>query len=94
MVGCKIISMRKTKQLGIRIYDAEWKRLCAVQENIGFVSRGQKPEISEIIRSVMGWGNRSLVSENEKLFLAGDIPTLNPPQIVPRRKDESKRSVN
>lgn len=48
--------MKKTKYLGFRISMDEFDRLVTVQESIAAQSRGQKPEISDIIRSIIGWG--------------------------------------
>lgn len=86
--------MRRTKQIGVRIYAEEWKRLCDVQENISGISRGQKPDISEIVRSLIGWGNRMLLSEAEKAYLAGDINSLGDTVIAHQKKDEHKRRIN
>lgn len=63
--------MKKSKQLGIRITAEEYARLERVQADIALNSRGQKPEISEILRAVIGWGNKMLVSPAERAFIAG-----------------------
>jgi hypothetical protein len=68
--------MKKSKYIGFRISAEEFERLVAVQENIAHVSRGQKPDIADVLRSVIGWGNRELVSIDERSFLAGEIPNI------------------
>lgn len=71
--------IKRTKQIGIRLTDEEWDRLVKIQDNIALVSRGQRPEIVEIVRSILGLGNKGLVSPEERAFLAGEISSLHGP---------------
>jgi hypothetical protein len=90
--------MKKNKQLGIRVTDSEMGRLMAVQDNIALGSRGQRPDLVEIIRSILGWGNKELVSENERKYLAGDTDSLHgehPPisRSKPLADDRERRKI-
>jgi hypothetical protein len=69
--------MKKTKYIGFRVSAEEFGRLEAVQSSIALSSRGQKPEITDIIRSILGWGNKNLVTVEERAFLAGEIPSIH-----------------
>ena len=71
--------MKKEKQIGIRLTGDEWEKLLKVQDNIALMSRGQKPDIADIVRSIIGFGNPELVSPEERAFLAGRIPALHGP---------------
>jgi hypothetical protein len=93
--------MKKTKYVGFRVSIEEFSRLEMVQEHIAISSRGQRPEISDILRSIIGWGNRKLVSAEERAYLAGDIPRIGesdkpeipPPVICPMPVKESQKLV-
>jgi hypothetical protein len=78
--------MKKSKYIGFRISHEEFVRLEEVQDNIARVSRGQKPDIAEIIRSIIGWGNKELVSQEERSFIAGNIPALHGDALPDSRK--------
>lgn len=77
---------RLDRRLSIRMDESQWERLEQVAKDIALTSRGQKPDLSEIIRAIIGWGNRDLVTPEEKAFLAGDIPSLHGPHVPKRNK--------
>lgn len=68
---------KMTRQISIRVDDAQYQRLLTVADQIAEVSRGQKPEVTEILRSIIGWGNRGLLTDIERAFIAGDIDALH-----------------
>ena len=82
----KIKRMKRQKLIALRLNDAEWARLIKVQDNIALSSRGQRPELVEIIRSILGLGNRGLVSAEERAFFSGDTPNLHGPFAPKRNK--------
>lgn len=84
--------MKKSKYIGFRISAEEFEKLAAVQDNIDLVSRGQKPDVADIIRSILGWGNRGLLSKEERLFIAGDIPALAHGTALPDDRKKHKTS--
>lgn len=84
--------MKKSKYIGFRISAEEFEKLVAVQENIARVSRGQKPDVAEILRTIIGWGNRSLVSQEERSFIAGDIPALHVTALPDDKARKLKKS--
>ena len=68
--------MKKTKYIGFRVLETEFALLEVVREHIAADARGIKPEITDIIRSLIGFGNQSLVSNEERDYLAGKITSL------------------
>lgn len=68
--------MKKTKYVGFRISMDEFARLELVREHIATCARGQKPEVADILRSILGWGNPDLVTQAERDYIAGKISVL------------------
>ena len=67
-----------TRRIAVRADEEQYARIIAVQEDIALFSRGQKPEISDIIRAILGWSNPDLVSPEERAFLSGTGPLHGP----------------
>ena len=68
---------RKDKRINLRIEAHVYERILRVIDRIAQESpRGLKPELSEIIRSLCGWGNPNLLTDNERAYLAGSIDAL------------------
>ena len=68
---------RKDKRINLRIEAQVYDRILQVIDRIAKESpRGLKPELSEIIRSLCGWGNPNLLTEKERAYLAGSIDAL------------------
>lgn len=74
--------MKRNKQIGLRVNDEELHKLNSVANSIASNARGMKPDITEIIRSVMGWGNKKLVSPEERAFLAGETKEIQKPSFT------------
>ena len=72
------MTKKKTVQIAIRLDDDENEMLLAVQEHIAACSRGMRPDLAEIIRSLIGWGNPDLVSPEERAYLRGELKSLDP----------------
>lgn len=67
-----------TKRISVRATDDQIKRLEDVAENIAAESRGgRRPDISEIVRSILGWDNHTLVSVMEREYIAGNIAAIH-----------------
>jgi len=67
---------RKDKRINLRIEGDVYERILDVIDRIAQESpRGLKPELSEIIRSLCGWGNPNLLTDDERAYLAGSIDT-------------------
>jgi len=68
---------RKDKRINLRIEANVYDRILHVMDRIAQESpRGLKPELSEIIRSLCGWGNPNLLTDNERAYLAGSADAL------------------
>lgn len=68
---------RKDKRINLRIEANVYDRILHVMDRIGQESpRGLKPELSEIIRSLCGWGNPNLLTDNERAYLGGSVDAL------------------
>jgi len=63
------MTKKKSIQLSLRMDEDQHGRLVDVQEHISACSRGMKPDLMEIIRSVIGWGNPDLVTPEERAYL-------------------------
>ena len=74
---------KKVIQIGVRLEDYQHKMLVNVQEHISACSRGQAPDIAEIVRCLIGWGNQLLVTQEERDYLAGKIPSLSKVEHIP-----------
>jgi len=74
------MTKKKSIQLSLRMDEDQHGRLVDVQEHISACSRGMKPDLMEIIRSVIGWGNPDLVTPEERAFLRGELSALSAPE--------------
>lgn len=74
------MAKKKSVQLSLRMDDDQHGRLVDVQEHIALCSRGMKPDLMEIIRSIIGWGNPDLVTDEEKAYLRGELQSLTAPE--------------
>lgn len=75
------MTKKKTVQIAIRLDDDENEKLLAVQEHIAQCSRGMKPDLTAIIKALIGWGNLDLVSPEERAYLRGELKALNPAEL-------------
>ena len=74
------MTKKKSIQLSLRMDEDQHGRLVDVQEHISACSRGMKPDLMEIIRSVIGWGNPDLVTPEERAYLRGELAALGAPE--------------
>jgi len=74
---------KKVMQVGIRLDEKQHEMLTAVQDHIAACSRGQAPDISDIIRCLIGWGNQALVTKEERDYLSGKTSALSEVHNIP-----------
>jgi hypothetical protein len=87
------------KQLTMRVRETELQRLNAVADNIAAASRGQRPNIVDIIRAILGWDNPDLVTPEEKAYIAFRTNALHGPFVASKAAtsiptDKRKLRVN
>lgn len=68
---------KKSRQISLRADEDQINRLDKLADHIQNTDkRGRRPDYSEILRSVIGWGNSKLLTNSERKYLAGNTDEI------------------